>query len=163
MTTAADSEAEVRAVLGRIEAAWKEKRFDGLDECFDEEAVIVGPNYVVAINRSGGHNARRPAVAWDAIRDVGALHTRLVPGFVVMTELVPGGRRVTFGNGLVVEEPIIDMNDDNRRLVWTAVRGTVALTHYNAASRCFHERQAGAAWCGLPTCFPRKQRVQCGR
>jgi hypothetical protein len=47
MTTPPDSEAEVRAVLGRIEAAWKEKRFDGLDECFDEEAVIVGPNFVV--------------------------------------------------------------------------------------------------------------------
>jgi hypothetical protein len=45
--TARDIEAEVRAVLGRIEAAWKEKRFDGLDECFDDAAVIVGPNCVV--------------------------------------------------------------------------------------------------------------------
>ena len=44
-----------------------------------------------------------PAQAWDAIRDIGALYTRLVPGFVVATELVPGGRHVTFGNGLVVE------------------------------------------------------------
>jgi hypothetical protein len=34
-----------------------------------------------------------PSTVWDAIRDVGALHTRLVPGFVVATELVPGGRR----------------------------------------------------------------------
>ena len=47
MTTAPGGEAEVRAVLARIEAAWKEKRFDGLDECFDKEAVIVGPNYAV--------------------------------------------------------------------------------------------------------------------
>jgi Domain of unknown function (DUF4440) len=47
MITARDIEAEVRAVLGRIEAAWKEKRFDGLDECFDDAAVIVGPNCVV--------------------------------------------------------------------------------------------------------------------
>jgi len=33
-----------------------------------------------------------PAAVWDAIRDIGALHARLVPGFVVATELVPGGR-----------------------------------------------------------------------
>lgn len=37
-----------------------------------------------------------PSVVWDAIRDIGALHTRLVPGFVVATELVPGGRRARF-------------------------------------------------------------------
>ena len=49
-----------------------------------------------------------PNAVWDAIRDIGALHTRLVPGFVTATELIPGGRRVTFGNGLVVNEPIID-------------------------------------------------------
>lgn len=47
MTSETDREGEVRAVLGRIEAAWKEKRFEGLDECFDEKAVIVGPNYAV--------------------------------------------------------------------------------------------------------------------
>ena len=28
-----------------------------------------------------------PETVWDAIRDIGALHTRLVPGFVVHTEL----------------------------------------------------------------------------
>jgi len=44
-----------------------------------------------------------PSAVWDAIRDIGALHTRLVPGFVVATVLVPGGRRVTFANGMVVE------------------------------------------------------------
>jgi hypothetical protein len=29
---------------------------------------------------------------WSAIRDVGALHTRLVPGFVTDTKLEPGTR-----------------------------------------------------------------------
>jgi hypothetical protein len=61
-----------------------------------------------------------PNAVWDAIRDIGALHTRLVPGFVTATELIPGGRRVTFGNGLVVNEPIIDSDDERRRLAWTA-------------------------------------------
>ena len=47
MTTAADREADVRAVLARIEAAWKEKHCDDLEECFDEQAVIVGPHHAV--------------------------------------------------------------------------------------------------------------------
>jgi hypothetical protein len=35
----------IRSVLTRIDAAWREKKFDGLEECFDDDAVIVGPNY----------------------------------------------------------------------------------------------------------------------
>jgi hypothetical protein len=85
-----------------------------------------------------------PAQAWDAIRDIGALHTRLVPGFVVATELIPGGRRVTFANGAVVDEPIIDLNEDTRRLVWTAVGGALGLTHYNGAVQVF-PREAGGS------------------
>jgi hypothetical protein len=84
-----------------------------------------------------------PEAAWDAIRDVGALHTRLVPGFVIDTELIPGGRRVTFGNGLVVDEPIIDSNDELRRLAWTAAGDAVPFTHYNSSVQVF-ERDGGS-------------------
>jgi len=35
----------IRTVLSRIDAAWQERKFDGLEECFDEGAVIVGPDY----------------------------------------------------------------------------------------------------------------------
>ncbi len=41
----------------------------------------------------------RPEEVWDAVRDIGALHTRLVPGFVTDTRLEEGARIVTFGNG----------------------------------------------------------------
>jgi hypothetical protein len=81
---------------------------------------------------------------WEAVRDVGALHTRLVPGFVVATGLVPGGRRVTFANGLVVVEPIVSLNDNTRRLVWTVQGGTSGLTHYNGAVQVF-PREAGGS------------------
>jgi carbon monoxide dehydrogenase subunit G len=70
---------------------------------------------------------------WDAIRDIGALHTRLVPGFVVDTKLEPGARIVTFGNGMVVKEPIVTIDDDARRLVWSAVGGRT--THFNASAQ----------------------------
>lgn len=71
--------------------------------------------------------------AWSALRDVGALHTRLVPGFVVDTKLEPGARIVTFGNGMVVREPIVAVDDDQMRVVWTAV--SQQLTHYNGSAQ----------------------------
>jgi hypothetical protein len=36
---------------------------------------------------------------WDAVRDVGALHTRLVVGFVTDCRLEGNARIVTFSNG----------------------------------------------------------------
>jgi hypothetical protein len=44
----------------------------------------------------------QPADVWEVIADVGALHTRPVPGFVTMTRLGAGARIVTFANGMVV-------------------------------------------------------------
>lgn len=78
-----------------------------------------------------------PDEIWDALRDVGALHTRLVPGFVVNTVLEDGARVVTFGNGMVVREPIVSVDDARRRLVWGATGGRA--THYNAAVQVFAE------------------------
>jgi len=77
----------------------------------------------------------RPDRVWDAIRDVGALHTRLVAGFVVDTRLEPGARIVTFKNGMVVKEPIVTVDEQARRLVWTAE--APSLTHYNASVQVF--------------------------
>jgi hypothetical protein len=65
------------------------------------------------------HTAARIDYVWDAVRDVAALHTRLVPGFVVNTTLESGVRIVTFANGAVVREPIVTIDDVARRLVWT--------------------------------------------
>ena len=73
------------------------------------------------------------ADAWDAIRDIGALHTRLVPGFVVATTLEPGARVVTFGNGMVAREVIVDVDEERRRVVWSATGGS--MTHHNASAQ----------------------------
>lgn len=77
----------------------------------------------------------RPEDIWDAVRDVGALHTRLVPGFVVDTKMEGDARIVTFGNGLVARELIVDTGEDARRLVWSVVGGR--LTHHNASLQVF--------------------------
>jgi hypothetical protein len=86
--------------------------------------------------------AARPGDVWDAMRDVGALHTRLVPGFVTDTRLEPDARIVTFGNGMVVREAIVTIDDDERRLVWS-VSGT-SLTHHNGATQVFQAPDGGA-------------------
>lgn len=74
---------------------------------------------------------------WDALRDIGALHTRLAPGFVIDTKLEEGARIVTFGNGMVVKELIIDIDEQQHRVTWSAV-GT-RLTHHNASFQLFQE------------------------
>jgi carbon monoxide dehydrogenase subunit G len=79
----------------------------------------------------------RPQSVWDAIRDIGALHTRLVPGFVLDTRVEPEARIVTFANGMVIKEPIVTVDDESRRLVWGAE--SEALTHYNASVQAFSE------------------------
>ena len=76
-----------------------------------------------------------PENVWDAIRDVGAIHRRLAPGFVVDTKLEGDARIVTFGNGMVVRELIVDIDDTARRLVWSVVGGP--MTHHNASLQVF--------------------------
>jgi hypothetical protein len=79
----------------------------------------------------------RPEAAWDALRDIGALHQRLAPGFVTDVRLEAGARVVTFGNGLVARELIVSVDDQARRLVWSVVGGQ--MTHHNASAQVFAE------------------------
>ena len=76
------------------------------------------------------------AAVWDAVRDFGNLHKRLVPGFVVDCQLDPGtadglARNVTFFNGMRAREHLVTCDDAARRLVYGASGGRA--THYNAA------------------------------
>jgi hypothetical protein len=92
------------------------------------------------------HLRASPEATWDALRDVGALHTRLVPGFVVDTKLEPGARVVTFGNGQVVRELIVDLDETKRRLVWAIT--DAPFQHYNATAQVFSDApdQCRFAW-----------------
>ena len=77
---------------------------------------------------------------WSALCDVGALHTRLVPGFVTECQWDGEGRDVTFVNGVKARELIIDVDDASRRVAWTAVGGR--LSHHNASAQVFAEGPA---------------------
>ena len=104
--------------------------------------------------------ARSRGDVWDAIRDVGMIHQRLVPGFVVDCRLEDGGaaRVVTFGNGMVVRELIISVDDQALRHAWAA--HSEMLAHYNASVQVFAVGDDGgdgdAASSGSPTCSPTK-------
>jgi hypothetical protein len=83
-----------------------------------------------------------PGHVWDAIRDVGAVHRRLAPGFVVDTRIDGDARIVTFGNGLVARELIVDIGEESRRLVWAVVGGR--LTHHNASLQVLAEGEGSS-------------------
>lgn len=74
---------------------------------------------------------------WDAVRDVGEIHRRLVPGFVTDCRLEGDTRVVTFGNGIVARELIVDCDDATRRVAWSASGGR--LTHHNASLQVIAE------------------------
>ena len=84
----------------------------------------------------------RPEKVWAALRDVGALHTRVVPGFVVDTRMEDGARVVTFGNGMVARELIVDVDDAAHRVVWAVVGGR--FTHHNASVQVFEDGKGGS-------------------
>jgi carbon monoxide dehydrogenase subunit G len=83
---------------------------------------------------------------WDALRDVGAIHTRLARGFVTDTRLEGDTRKVTFTNGAVVRERIVDLDDRARRIAYAAVGGR--FTQHSASIQVFPDgdRRSRVVW-----------------
>ena len=91
---------------------------------------------MASIRKEMSLRARLEAV-WDAVRDVGAIHTRLAPDFVTDTRLERDARIVTFANGMTAKELIVDVDDQARRLVWAVVEGRPR--HHNGSIQIFPE------------------------
>jgi uncharacterized protein YndB with AHSA1/START domain len=72
---------------------------------------------------------------WAALRSVGDVHTRLARQFVVDTRLEGDSRLVTFADGTVVRERIIDIDESGRRLAYAIVDWQT--THHNASFQVF--------------------------
>lgn len=71
---------------------------------------------------------------WDALKNFGALHTRLVPGFVTDTKLDGDIRTVTFANGSVAKEYLVSTDDASRRLVY-GIAPNDRIRHYSASAQ----------------------------
>ena len=76
-----------------------------------------------------------PEAVWDALRDFGAVHERLAPGFVVDAELDGDTRVVTFFNGAVARELLVTVDDDARRLVYSVVESPLRGRHDNSSAQ----------------------------
>lgn len=72
---------------------------------------------------------------WDALRDFGALHVRLVPGFVVAAEMRGDVRVITFFNGSIAQERLVGTDDDARRLAYTVIDGPLGAVHHHASAQ----------------------------
>ena len=81
--------------------------------------------------------AASAANVWSALRDFGAVHTRVAPGFLTKLEMDKGDRILTFFNGMVARERLVTRDDETCRLVYSVVEGQAS--HYNAAVQVFPE------------------------
>lgn len=77
---------------------------------------------------------------WDAVRDFGALHRRLVPGFVTACSRDGDVRVVTFVNGAIARELLVDCDAARRRLVYAI--DSERLQHYSASVQVIAETDA---------------------
>jgi hypothetical protein len=75
---------------------------------------------MASIQRNISVNAR-PEDAWAAVRDFGAVHQGLAPGFVLDARLDGEARIVSFANGTVARELLVDCDETKRRLVYAVI------------------------------------------
>ena len=79
-----------------------------------------------------------PDQVWDALRDFGNVHQRLAPGFVLDSRMDGDDARiVTFSNGTVARELLVDCDDDRRRLVYAVI--SERLKQHSASAQVFAE------------------------
>src|SRR4051812_10706845 len=83
-----------------------------------------------------------PDNVWAAVRDFGAVHQRLVPGFVLDARLEGDARIVTFANGTVARELLVDCDDDRRRLVYAVI--SERIKQHSASVQVFADGDARA-------------------
>lgn len=75
-----------------------------------------------------------PEHVWDVLRDVGAVHERLLPGRVTATRLEGDQRLLTFPDGHVIRELIVAIDDHARRLAYSVAEGARPPAGYHHAS-----------------------------
>lgn len=81
-----------------------------------------------------------PELVWAALRDVGAVHERLLPEYVLDTQIDGDVRYLTLPGGAVIREFIVSVDDEARRLAYSAVEGfRLPVTHHHASFQVLAE------------------------
>src|SRR6476646_5913111 len=137
----------LRATSGRQSEACPPSELEILERWWARRKARLCPPYeTLPINKESTTMASihkeilidaSPDHVWDALRDFGALHTRLVPGFVTDTKLDGDARIVTFANGTVAREILVDCDDAKRRLVYAIV--SESIKQHSASAQVYAE------------------------
>lgn len=104
--------------------------------------------------------AASPDAVWAAVRDVGAVHTRLAPGFVIDCRMDGSDRIVRFANGLEARELIVDLDDAERRIAYSAK--SERLRHHNASLQVFAQ-EAGCRLVWITDLLPHEAAARTGQ
>ena len=89
---------------------------------------------------------------WEALRDFGAVHERLAPGFVIDCQLEQDARVVKFSTGLVAREMLVGIDEQARRLCYSSVGGKA--THHNASAQVFAEADGKSRFVWITDVLP---------
>jgi carbon monoxide dehydrogenase subunit G len=109
------------------------------------------------------HIDASPETVWEALRDVSALHTRLVPGFVVACEMDgPDTRAVTFFTGAVARERLVGFDEERRRLAYTVVASGLGATHHNASAEAREDAGGGTRFVWTTDVLPDELAIPIG-
>lgn len=82
---------------------------------------------------------------WAGLREVGAVHERLIPGYVTATRVEGSHRYLTMADGWVVHELIVTVDDRARRLAYAVVEGSrPELEHHHASFEVFADGPGGS-------------------
>jgi Polyketide cyclase / dehydrase and lipid transport len=81
--------------------------------------------------------------AWAAVRDFGAVHLRVAPGFVIDACRDGDERIVTFHTGATARERLVTIDDERRRLVYSVVQSQIGFAHHQASVEIVDADEAG--------------------
>jgi hypothetical protein len=76
---------------------------------------------------------------WGAVRDVGHVHTRLVPGYAAETRIDGDTRILTMANGNIVKELIVGIDDSHYRLAYAVIETQMPLSRHHASFQVIPE------------------------
>jgi hypothetical protein len=94
-----------------------------------------------------------PEQAWAALRRVGDAHTLFAP-VLVHAQLDDDVRTVRFANGMVLQERILDVDDERRRVAYTALDGP-GMTYHHASMQVVDEGRGRCLFVWITDFLPR--------
>jgi carbon monoxide dehydrogenase subunit G len=100
------------------------------------------------------HVAAPADAVWAALRDFGAVHERVAPGFVVDAQLEDDVRTVTFFNGAVAREALVGVDEEARRLAYSVVESGLGLRHHNASASVVPDGEGGSRFVWVTDVLP---------